>query len=242
MTLRSQIVDKILRFNEKYVFERRLKKFFFNNSLIFNNVIDVGSNTGQTIDFFLKMNSSCKVFGFEPDPDLFAGLVSKFGQMGNVYLSNFGVSDIDGTKTFYKNVIGSTSSLEPLDLSSKYLKKKALILGVEPADIITNEYPVNVCTLYTFLMKLDTVHFDLLKIDTEGHELACLKGLFSKKTTAVIDRIQIENHNDDMYRDSSEEINALLQANGYFLESSISHGFGGIEDLIYVRKEYESKK
>ncbi|MBK8506189.1 MAG: FkbM family methyltransferase [Saprospiraceae bacterium] len=234
--LRRRLVDYIIRLNEKYIFNRRLERYLIREkSLTFNNVIDVGSNTGQTIDFFLKINRNCNIYGFEPDKLLYAELSEKYTNRGNIHLVNMGISDVDGTKMFYRNILGSSSSLEPVNLASEYLKIKSRILGVKPEEIIIQQYPVEVCQLHTFLGKIEVTHFDLLKIDTEGHELACLIGLFSGEKRVTIDRIQIENHNDDMYRNTSTEIHDLLTTEGYRLETKLKHGFGGLEELIYAK-------
>ena len=69
--LRINIIKGIIELNEKLIFNRRLIKFYrseFQNN--FKDVIDVGVNTGQSIDLFLKINSGCKIVGFEPNPRL----------------------------------------------------------------------------------------------------------------------------------------------------------------------------
>jgi hypothetical protein len=79
---------------------------------------------------------------------------------------------------------------------------------------------------------------DVLKIDTEGHELACLHGLFSEPLHHPIEFIQLEVHNDDMYLNSHsfEEITEILEANGYGLAGKIKHGFGDFYDAVFRKK------
>ena len=81
-------------------------------------------------------------------------------------------------------------------------------------------------------------NFDILKIDTEGHEHACLKGLFKGEKQAQAQHIQLEMHNDDMYLNapSFENITALLTEQGYALEAKIKHGFGDFDEMIFKRK------
>lgn len=237
--LRIKIVEKIVEINEKFVFERRLHKFYkttFNNKI--NCVIDVGSNKGQTIDFFLKINPGCRIFGFEPNPKLFKKLTDKYSGNKNVKLFKHGISDSDGTKTFHENIFDSTSSFEDLNLNSAYLKKKSSILGVKPENIIKSSYKVDIITLSNFIKNNITEDIDVIKIDTEGHEHACLLGLFKQKFNINIKYLQLENHNDDMYtnRIPFEETKKYLKENNYKLYCKIKHGFGNIEEVIFKHK------
>ena len=129
-----------------------------------------------------------------------------------------------------------TSSFEPLNPTSKYLAKKANILGVKPSDIIRETIEIETIALRDYIKSQGITHIDLLKIDTEGHELKCLNGLFPI-TNCQIDRIQIENHQDDMYQtlDSFESIESVLVENGYQIEVSIKHGFGDFYEMIFKK-------
>lgn len=234
--IRINLIKHAIELNEKLVFNRKLIKSYkdvFTNGP--NLVLDVGSNTGQSIDLFLKLNSACVVHGFEPNPKLFDKLKSKYRNKKNIYIHPIGISDTKGKKIFYENVLHSTSSFEELDLDSTYLKKKAKVLGVKNTDIISNSYPVEVTTLYDFIERNIDAPIDILKIDTEGHEYACLAGLFTGQTKVPIRFIQIENHEDDMYlnKRSFAEIQELIQSNGYTIHARIKHGFGDFYEVLF---------
>ena len=237
--LRISLIRQVIEWNEKLVFSRRLMKFYAKEMpQKVNRVMDVGANLGQTIDEYLKVNSSCEIIAFEPNPTLFANLKKRYQGKNNVILEPLGISNEIGTKTFYENIFHSTSSFEPLDQESEYLQKKAKVLGVSTDQIIKASYPVEITTLAHYINNKVNGPIDVLKIDTEGHELACLHGLFSETIQHSIEFIQLEVHNDDMYLNSHsfEEITQILEANEYVLAGKIKHGFGDFYDAVFRKK------
>ncbi len=72
MALRTRLIQMLIDLNERIIFYPSLKKFYRNK--ISNKpiiVLDVGSNKGQSIDFFLSINSTAQIIGFEPNLKLF---------------------------------------------------------------------------------------------------------------------------------------------------------------------------
>src|SRR5690606_36661426 len=133
--------------------------------------------------------------------------------------------------TFHENILDETSTFEEFNPDSEYLKRKAKILGVTKENLIVDSYDVEVIKLSDFLKSRDTA-YDVLKIDAEGHELQCLQGLFDTDKPCSIRLIQFESHNDDMYLNSArhEDIDGLLQRNGFRKIADIKHGFGDFSD------------
>ena len=115
---------------------------------------------------------------------------------------------------------------------------KSRILGIKTENIISSKYEVDVITLDIFFQEMNLQKIDILKIDTEGHEMKCLHGLFSNNKHNV-DYIQIEYHDDDMYKStfSSSQFSEYLLGKGYKLQESIQHGFGNFMDLIYKKND-----
>lgn len=234
--LRIWLVRKLIELNERYIFDRKLLKYYKNN-LTKNPkmILDVGGNIGQSIDLFLKLNKECKIISFEPNIKLYNKLVKKYKNLPNVEIYKYGVSDTTGERTFYENVFHATSTFEELDMKSKYLETKASILGVKKEKVVKKSYTVKTISLSDFIEKNKIDSIDILKIDTEGHEYACLKGLFSKKLNCNIDNIQLELHNDDMYlkKDIEEEILKILDDKNFEVDVKIKHGFGDFHDVIF---------
>lgn len=237
LKLRLSIIRALIDLNEKFIFERRLKKFYHRKDIICS-VIDVGANKGQTIDFFLKLNPKCNIYSFEPHPKLFSFLQSKYKKIPNVKIFNLGISNLTGEKLFYENLLDYTSSFEHLNPKSVYLAKKAKILGTNIDQIVVSEYRVETIRLSDFINNTQLSNIDVIKIDTEGHEYCCLQGLFNEFNLPEIKYIQIENHNNDMYLDGGDykSITTLLNSNDFYEAECISHGFGNFNEIIFNKK------
>ena len=244
MSIRTQIVQKLVHINEGILFYPKLKRFYVENLKKKNiSILDVGANKGQSIDFFLKVNPNAAFDAFEPNKKLFIYLQNKYKtntkQIQNIRLHNFGVSNIKGELVFHENILDETSTFEELNMDSKYLEKKAKVLGVTKENIIVDNYKVNVIRLADFIKENPNKKYDVLKIDVEGHELQCLQGLFADEGTILPIRfIQLESHNDDMYLSNNQhqDIETILNKNGFEKIAEIKHGFGDFAEIIFENK------
>lgn len=241
MSIRTQIVQKLVHINEGIFFYPKLKKFYRDNLKHGKaSILDVGANKGQSIDFFLKINPNTEIDAFEPNKKLFIHLQNKYKGLKNIRLHNFGVSNIKGELIFNENILDETSTFEELNLDSKYLEKKAKVLGVTKESIIVDRYKVAVIRLADFLKEHPNNKYDVLKIDVEGHELACLQGLFLDEGQVLPIRfIQLESHNDDMYLSNKlhQDIENILNKNGFEKVAEIKHGFGDFAEIIFENKK-----
>ena len=249
MNYRTRLIQKIIDINEKLIFYPKLRNFYLaklsterqQNANRTPTIIDVGSNKGQSIDFFLKINEKCQIFGFEPNLSLFKKLCKKYENNPKIELNNQGVSSKEGKLLFQENVMDETSTFEKLNYDSEYLKQKAKVLGVSVDKIIVDSYEVEVTTLSTFIKKHSNIFIDVLKIDVEGHEYDCLLGLFDKPISNFPIRfIQLESHNDDMYLSNKNhtDITKLLQEKGFQEVAKIKHGFGDFHEIIYENNNF----
>ena len=238
MNIRIKIIQLLIEINEKIFFYPKLKSFYKNAPININSpiILDVGANKGQSIDFFKSIYPNCIIYAFEPNPRLFSALQEKYINDKSIRLINKGVSNALGTLELKETVTDETSTFEELNYDSSYLKMKSAILGVTPKDIVLKTHQVAVIKLSDFISehKLNDIH--AIKIDTEGHELKCLMGLFSNKNP-TIKYIQLESHNDDMYLQNGEvqTIPELLKQNGFINCTKIKHGFGDFDELIYAK-------
>lgn len=236
MNFRTFIIQKLIHLNENIYFYPKLKKVYkeiLNSNDIF--ILDVGSNRGQSIDFFLNINKNIRIQGFEPNKELFKYLVRKYKYNQNVEVHNKGISSKTGTLIFNENVLDETSTFEELNLNSKFLLKKAKILGVKPDQIFSRKYEVEVIALYDYIFKSKINNIDVIKIDVEGHEFECLKGLFNSNLDIKIKYIQLENHKDDMFINNGNALNikSILLENNFIEFKRIKHGFGNFHEVIY---------
>ena len=238
MNIRIKLIQLMIEINEKIFFYPKLKSFYKNVPIKLNPpiILDVGANKGQSIDFFRSVYPTCVIYAFEPNPRLFTALEKKYGDIKNIHLINKGVSNKTGVLELKETVTDETSTFEELNYDSTYLKMKSAILGVDPRNIVLNTHQVEVITLSEFINEYKLAEIHTIKIDTEGHELKCLIGLFSR-ITPNINYIQLEIHNDDMYHQKGKKqtISGLLKINSFLCCVKIKHGFGDFDELIYSK-------
>jgi FkbM family methyltransferase len=239
MNIRIKFIQFLININENIIFYPRLRTFYESRKSDQDNmtiIFDVGANKGQSIDFFSKIYENVQIYAFEPNPNLFLYLKTKYKNKNNIMIYNLGVSNISGQLELNETITDETSTFEELNYESKYLQKKANILGVSKENIICEKYFVDVIRLNDFIEREKITKIDILKIDTEGHELKCLQGLFINNTIPI-DYIQLESHNDDMYLmdETKGQIPFLLKSNGFKKSTVIKHGFGDFNECIYEK-------
>lgn len=236
MNLRIYLTKVLVTGLEAIFFYPKLKSFYKSKIKKTNPVIiDVGSNRGQSIQFFKSLFSDANIHGFEPNPKLFTLLTEKYGLDEHITLNNLGISQENTTLNFYENVMDETSTVEQLNTDSEYFQKKARILGIGKEDMIKKVYPISVIKLGDYLKSKMILRIDIVKIDTEGHEYDCLKGLFSSLDKCLISYIQLEQHDHDMYVSGGnvQLISELMIQNNFKEITRIGHGFGTFHDIIY---------
>lgn len=232
--LRIRLIQFLINLNEKLFYYPKLRSFYkkldFKSSPI---ILDVGSHKGESIDFFRRLWPNARLYGFEPNLSLFNKLIDKYNKTPEVAIANCAISDHDGVGVFHESVMSETSTLEYVNPESAHLKLKARILGVPEADLYKTTYEVNIRSIATIITENKIAKIDLLKIDTEGHEYKCLKGLFEGETACKVSYMQLEHQNYDLYTYQWREAEELLQSAGYIKIASIKHSFGDFYDVIY---------
>src|SRR5580704_8550002 len=108
---------------------------------------------------------TARVIAFEPHPTTFAVLQDLTRDMRPVSLINKAVGDQVGRLKLY--------DFRFCDGSTQASLSEAAI-GLYSDDIV--EHPVECITIDAFMAESGIDRVDLLKIDTEGHDLAVLKG------------------------------------------------------------------
>ena len=150
-----------------------MKMFPFHKGEVF---IDCGAYNGDTLDDFIRL---CPRYGrivaFEPQAEMYAQLVAKYGKLRDATFLNAGVYDKDGEVSF-SNAGGSSA--------------------------ITTESAPGLETIRTTTIdSLQLDHVTYIKMDVEGAELNALKGA---EKTILRDKprlaISIYHSNEDMVR------------------------------------------
>lgn len=131
-------------------------------------IFDVGANIGEwSKEAAQDLTPSTKVFSFEPSKTTFSELSSNIKNSGidaHFILQNFGLSDKDSRATMYKT--GDNAGTN--SLYRDHIETLAWPLAGQ------EEIELKVGDEVAKSFNVDKIH--LLKIDTEGNELAVMKG------------------------------------------------------------------
>ena len=190
---------------------------------------DVGANIGLYGWLVCSISSTRKTIAFEPDPQNLEllGMTQALAKLENWQVNGIALSDKCGNFSFFQDSI--TSATGTLSLDDKPWIEKYLGCKTQTIEVKTS----------TMDQILDSAQWpSLIKIDVEGHEYECLKGLFNTPLNSNIHLIQLEHHNDDMYENSISfnQINDILNENNFELIERLNHAFGDFEDLLYKNK------
>ena len=152
--------------------------------------IDAGANRGDVTQAFLRLRPSAHVHLFEPSPRMFALLQKRFAGDTRTHLVNAALGDASGSLDFHVYANDHLSSCLPLSsqAANPYRDAKALqILHV----------PVTTVNDYCESNGLRQV--DLLKIDTQGFDLAVLRGSEGLFVTRSVAAVMVELNFDTLY-------------------------------------------
>jgi len=182
------------------------------NEIIF---IDVGGNTGQTIDFISDLYKKSKIYSFEPTPLLKDNLENKYKNNENVSINYCALGDYNGLAKLYCSEFSPTNSL---------LKPKSELygkFGYKELEIYFNKINVEIVPIARlsdwYKDHLNGRIVDVLKIDTQGSEYEVLIG-----TKEILDKIKIiifEGHFHEFYNNSTmwtKSVDFLYQE-GFFM-------------------------
>jgi FkbM family methyltransferase len=122
-------------------------------------VIDVGANEGQTVRAVTAAFPTAQVHAFEPIRSTFDTLCRGFEGDARVHLHNLAVSSANGVVQMRSEAGSQLSHVDP-----------ALEAGGDRIEA------VDAVTLDSFCERHNISNIDILKTDTEGHDLEVLRG------------------------------------------------------------------
>ena len=174
------------------------------------NAFDIGAHEGETLEYFLKIENIKKIHSFEPQILIYNKLFNKYNSNNKIVLNNLALSNNIKDKVFFINALSSTSSFSLLDNNSLWLKVKNIILNEK--NLIKDSISLKTSTIDDYVNKINIDTIDLLKIDTEGHELEVLMGAQKTIKEKKIKYLLIELHLSKMYKNYSKiEIEMFLK-------------------------------
>ena len=242
MTMRIKIIRNAIWILEKVFFYPKLKKELIKIQRLYAPpilILDVGTNRGQSIDFFRSLFNNSIIHCFEPLPHVFSGLI-KYKTDPQIYLNNTCVVSPLLLKTkgaevvFWESILDETSTLILPDPTSSYQTLKAKLLGRD-VDKLYRKIKVKAITLDLYCTENRIDKIDILKIDVEGYELGVLEGCTDLLASNGILCVVLESHDDDMRTSSKGDIDKLLISSNLQLTSRIRHPFGNFFEEIWIK-------
>ena len=210
---------------DNLIHQKRIVKFIGNKNI--RIVLDIGAHKGEFLNHIKKIKSIRKVYSLEPQKMIFNELLKEIDNK-KFFAYNVAISNNNGKQKMQINDFSMTSTLSKLNEKSKYYKIKNLIIGNKKKkfEFIKTE------KLDFFTKKRKLKNIDLLKIDTEGHELNVVKsGLKTLKNTKYI---LVEFRQNDLYLNySSSLLHKMITKNNFELVKSFKFPMFSMEDRLY---------
>ncbi len=223
---------------DKFIHQRRILSYLKNKLQNLDIFCDVGCHKGTYTDLILNNFVVKKAIIIEPQKKIFKYLKKKYKRDYRIFPYNCAISDSAGRKTIFINKHDLTSSLTKIDRKNNYLNLKAKLFGGTIDDMILQKYSIKSEKLSKIIKDAKINTIDLLKIDTEGHELQVLKGS-SKYLKRNIKCILIEFHNSDIFINyDASKIHQYLKKNNFELKKIFKFPFTTWEDRVYLNKYF----
>ena len=190
--------------------------------------VDVGCHKGEVFDHAIKCSPKGKHFAFEPIPDLFYKLKTKYKDICEV--KNYAITDSCGESEFHYVVSNPAYS---------GIKKRSY-----PKDEIIDKIKIKTSTLDKEL--INELRVDLIKIDVEGGEFGVLKG--AKDVIEKFHPVFIFEHGlgaSNYYNTDPDDVYELFDLSDYniftlkgFIKQSPPLSKEKLNDLYNRNKEY----
>ncbi len=173
-------------------------------------IFDVGANVGQSAIYYSKLFPHAKLYSFEPIAAIYSKLKENL-KNSNTQSFNIAFSDTSGSQEIFlhEDPLSELNSLRNTNVSVGLTRRETIQL--ELLDDFAKEHEIKT--------------IDILKIDTEGHELNVLKGavklLQDKRINYLLCEVSLSNKN---------TVNSKLEVLIEFLET-YNYYFVGLNDV-----------
>lgn len=225
------LIDKLLH-------QKKILRYFKKNKINITSYFDIGSHKGSYFDLINYNFSINKAILIEPQKNIFKIIKKKYFKNKKIKIYNFAISDKNGSQILHVNKHDLTTSLTKINKKNKYLNLKAKLFGGSINEMILSKNKVKTVKLEKLIKENKIKKIDLLKIDTEGHELQVLRGAGSSLKNKVR-FVLIEFHNSNIFlKYDAKKIHKHLTNNNFKLKRTFSFPFTTWEDRIYQNKTF----
>ena len=167
-------------------------------------VFDVGASVGYMTDYFAQCFQNAQIHCFEPIPETYKVLENRMAQSKRIFTHQLAISNSSRRVRVF---LQSDSGLNSLSL------------GVNTPDEAMRSASVDVQTqsLTTWCRSEGVEKIDLLKIDTEGHDIEVLEGAEEMLANKLVRYILVEAtfHSDNKRNTQFSRLNEYLFPYGY---------------------------
>ena len=176
-------------------------------------IVDIGAHHGESVDRFRQSFGDAEFHLFEPADSAFSVLMERFGGNTKIHLNHAAASDETGTRSLNICKFSLSNSLHTPNTEWTSGNYPESILEVHGAE------SVQTVRLDEWLESEELKRIDILKIDTQGHEIAVLQGLGNQLRGSEISFIFLELNFDCLYigQSSTLDLFALLQQREFTL-------------------------
>jgi FkbM family methyltransferase len=151
-------------------------------------ILDIGANAGQTTIHCQKLLPGCRVYSFEPGPAAYAELEATVGSIPGVEVFNVAMGERRGRLRLIENSISQLSS---------FFGPGAASWGE-----VVGESEAEVWTVDEFRESRGLGRISVLKTDTQGYDLAVLRGAGEALAESAVDFVLTELTFAPMYVDA----------------------------------------
>lgn len=220
---------------DKFIHQKNILKCIKKEKLIIKTFIDIGAHKGKYTDLLINNFNIKNVYMFEPQLTLFKYIKKKYKSFKNINVLNLGISNKNEKKIFNINKHDLTSSIRKLNPKNSYLNYKSKLFSTNLKGMVERKTIIKTIKLKSFFLRKNIKKADLIKIDTEGHELEVLVGL--EKKIILVKAFLIEFHDNQTYLNyDNKKIEKILKKNNFELRKRVKFPFTTWEDRLYIRK------
>ena len=174
-------------------------------------IVDVGANVGDTVERFLGVFPEARILALEPHPESFERLRLRFANRATVDVRNLALGNHGGQATMYSYTNSAINALSPVASDAIPL--------LDGQVVPTSRVTVPLTTLPDFLRREGLDQIDILKLDTQGHELEIIRSAAREMAAGKVKYVLTELIFASLYADQarSGEVISTLEQCGFKL-------------------------
>ena len=200
-----------------------------------STILDVGAAVGDTVVKYAELFPNAKIHAFEPFPESFETLHTRFRRNSNIVLNKQALSDQFGGATMNVNKMVDTNSM---------LKSKNIGATSDKSCETVGQIYIDTDTLDNYCFRNKIQKIDILKIDVQGFEIEVLNGAHNLLQDNAIKMVFVESYFEQQYVDQPlfHEIAAVLYKWGFVLQDLYDPYFSSSNilwcDALFINKHY----